>query len=229
MNERQNGRLASLNRVDNTLKAWKVSGPQLDGPVKELRLIVKRIASSSAKQYDAGTGREGFAIGLGAQRRTLRDVHMHPISARRELLTWAPNAERALRLPHASVGNEKLLVAAKAMADAVGPRGARVLVKDAKFPKDFLEKLRAAIAEFEAVISGSVDRRSGGRAATAARAREVREGRKIVEMLNGLLKPRMRSERGFAEAWEEARRIPKKKGRPRTKNRRSGPKPASGE
>jgi hypothetical protein len=221
VNIRQEEKIASLAKANGLLNELPNRGPQVDMLTVELGQTLTRILNISTAQARANDARTGHADALEVAREKLRRGHMFPIARRgKRLLTWVPDVEKALRLPPGNLSHKQLLGAAETMASALTGKPAEFLIAEGHFPTDFLETLRAAAKDVEVLVAASIAVPTRRRNATSELAREVRHGRETLDDLEGLLMPRMRVEPGLAKRWREARRLQKKTGRPRTRNKR---------
>jgi hypothetical protein len=225
MNVKQEQRFESLEKSLVLLRSEKHLEPHVVPLVRDLAHTIDRVRRFDVDQLSASTARAGYPDYIKTRRRELYLVHMYQISRRGpELMKWGPKAEVALRLPHPSVGNPRLIAAAHAMATVVALKPS-LFIKEAQFHKDFLAKLRAATRNLATVIDESKENTRRLKAATTALARELSHGRTVLRTLDGVLKARMHDDPGFADGWRAASRVPKRTGRPKAKKRKPGPPP----
>ena len=183
---------------------------------------MKRSDDLIPEQMSASHGRTDHAGGVKELRQELRDDHMYPIAKRgADLMTWSPEGERALRMPHPSMGSKRLVDAANAMAKAIDEDAEELFISEACFPRDFLEKLRAATLALHLRVAAEKNAPTRLREASEGLEREISRGRRLLDSLNGLLKPLMRKDKQFAYHWQRKRRLPAKPGRPRSKGKHS--------
>ena len=117
-------------------------------------------------------------------------------------LKFAPGAEAALRVPHARASARVVAAAALRMADSLMPH-ARLLAS-AGVNKDFLRQMRQEARGLAITTRESSEFRRRRRQATAGLAAELKKGRGIVAVMEGMV---MLHDRSNIEEWRILRRI----------------------
>jgi hypothetical protein len=220
MDVKQKRRWKSLENSLALLHHQKTLEPQVKPLVRDLEAAIEQIWRLYGEQRSASLARRGYPTAIRRQRHELYALHMYRISRRGpELMKWGPKAEAALRLPHPSIGNPRLIAAAGAMAKVVALKPS-LFTREAHFPQDFLSRLRAATRKLASVIAESAENSLQLRTATTELARALSRGRRIVRTLDGVLKPRTHDDPAFGPLWRDASRIPKRTGRPKMKARK---------
>jgi len=220
MNVKQGKQWRSIKKALGILHAEDPKIPHAESLAREIHVTLAEIERLFGVQRGASEAREGHTLVVARVRGELRDRYMYPVARRGPaLMKWAPSAESALRLPHMSVGNARLIAAARAMVKVVALKPT-LFSQQAGFEKDLLSKLRASVRELEGAIAGCAEATRLLTKATREFGRAVTRGRSQLRMLEGVLKAYMHNNPGFARLWREATRIPEKLGRPRKKKRR---------
>lgn len=138
--------------------------------------------------------------------RRLREHHLRPIAAiAKASLSQSPGIGRALRMPAGNLGVFGLLSAARSIRTSIALYEP-VFVRNGR-PADFLEQLDAAIA----ALGESVDGRGGYvRRHVGARAgiqKELKRGRRAVEMLDSIVRVAFEGNDVVLAEWEIAKRV----------------------
>ena len=191
-----------------------------DGPlgplIVELEDAIAGIEERALAQSRARSLRGTSSSNVKRLRRAIRKGYMIPIRRRaKTLLRNLPGLTAALRVPHAKKSTAVLVAAAHAMAKAVQPYASEF--RKARFPKDFLTRLRSDARE---LAKGAAGVTTGSRQLTQATvdlARAFRHARDTEEAIDGLLLARFDEGVASAAEWRSARRIGKPRGRPRKK------------
>lgn len=141
-----------------------------------------------------------------ALRRTLRELHLRPISKiARALLADRPGIDKALKMPAPRLGTTKLIDEANAMADAVRAH-ASTFVENGR-PEDFLQRLNVAIEDLQGALLGKARWRGTKVGATAGLAEEVRRGRSAVELVDAMVTTLFAGDDERLAQWRSARRV----------------------
>lgn len=138
--------------------------------------------------------------------RRLRERHLRPIAAiAKATLSQSPGIGRALRMPAGNLGVFGLLSAARSIRTSIALYEP-VFVRNGR-PADFLEQLDAAIA----ALGESVDGRGGYvRRHVGAKAgiqKELKRGRRAVEMLDSIVRVAFEGNDVVLAEWEIAKRV----------------------
>ena len=151
-------------------------------------------------QQDAGARNAlGATQKLNALKTALRFDHMRAIAeiARRRLAT-VPEF-KALKLPPAQLATNRLLVAAKAMGVAAAPYASTFTALG--LAPDFLDRLQAAVDELAQGLNTRKQHTDGHAGATVGVAANITEGHGIVELMDSLVRPRIRSNPVLLTNW----------------------------
>jgi hypothetical protein len=141
-----------------------------------------------------------------ALRKALREEHLRPIAQiARATLAEAPGIERALKMPPYGLGPLKLVAEANAMRTAAAQYQPQFVL--AGRPADFLEQLDAAAGAVLQSMLGKA--RSLGRqvGAGAGIDREIRRGRRAVEVIDTIVRAAFRGDQNVLAKWRNARRV----------------------
>jgi hypothetical protein len=222
MNERQKRKLRSIYDSVGLLQRERIKDRQIQLLQRDLEHSLEMVQQLKTRQeYVAGL-REEHTDRIAHARKILREVYMYPISRRGPaLMKWAPQAEAALRLPHETVGNVKLLASVHAMVKVVALKPS--LFVEAGFEKGFLTAFRAVIRNLEREIADSAENRRELTRFTAELERAISRARAQGRQMDGLLRPYIFSHRGFGVRWRDAWLIPGRLGRPKKKKGRKHP------
>jgi hypothetical protein len=224
MNERQRVKLRSIYDVVILLRLKKFKDRQIQLLQRDLEHSLALAQRLEGDQLTESKMREEHTDRVARARRILRDVYMYPISRRGPaLMKWAPQAELALRLPHETVGNARLLASARAMAKVVALKPS--LFVEAGFEKGLLVAFRAAIRKLELEIAGSRRNTRELTRLTAELEPAISRARAQGRQMDGLLRPYIFSHASFGIEWRQAWLIPGRLGRPKKKKKAKKPPP----
>ncbi|HEY4303648.1 MAG TPA: hypothetical protein VGM82_04240 [Gemmatimonadaceae bacterium] len=210
MRYRQNAVLGSLRRAQQFFERNSEKLGHLN-PTIHTRLaeIVEELSALSVEQITARQGSIGETSRIHALRVALRFKHMLPIvSMARYKLPEVPEFA-AFTMPRGRVTSERLVVAAKAFAEAATPHAQTLM--SGLWPT-FLEDLHAATQALTDAIDerGSlVGRRSG---ATEGLADAVKRGRGLLRALNAIVLAEVGEDAQLRQEWATASRIRQKPG-----------------
>lgn len=179
--------------------------------------LAKRIEDVSLEQGTARTQLPTDGNEIRALRLELREGHMLPLSRlAKTVLKYAPNVERALKVPHARANTEVLLATEKHLRRALKPH-AKLLIKVGGLEKDFLARMSAAARRLQ-LRSQQTD------SAMRRRSKATRELRQAlsqaalqVALIDGLVRPLIRDDASLETVWRLSKRIPPRRGRPKKK------------
>lgn len=149
-----------------------------------------------------------------------REKMMPLVRIVRPLRKYAPGVERVMSVPHARSDAVTVANAAREMAKVLKPH--QRLLKSAGLPDDFLAEMRREAEVLAASVKRSEKVRRVRSAATAAIARELKEAKKHVTVIEGILMFHQKDETKLS-MWKSDRRVGARIGRPKRKKRPSPP------
>lgn len=133
----------------------------------------------------------------------------------KDLLKFAPGAERNFKVPAERTPAAKVAAAGERMAKAAKPH--RKLFVEVGLSKDFVTRL----ATDSKALSERAAKSSEGKrllsVATAEIPRQIRAGRQAISILDALLMEPIRNKEFNAAGWRTSKRVRARKGRPRKK------------
>jgi hypothetical protein len=183
--------------------------PESPGYAKQKRsfdVVVARLVNHAANQVTGRRMRHAEVARQVAVRRTLREEHLSPIAQiARATLAHAPGIDKALRMPDYYIGPLKLLAEARAMREAAKLYEEQFM--KAGQPDDFLERLDRAIEALrQSVISNSreLGRQMG---ATAGLEMEIRRGRRLVDIIDTIVRDAFYDDKAIMAEWRTAKRV----------------------
>lgn len=132
----------------------------------------------------------------------------------RPLLKFAPGVERVMRVPHARSDSLTIANAALAMVKMLKPH--QKLLVSAGLPTEFLADLRRDAENLAQSARRAEKIRAERSSATAAIARELKEAKKHVTVIEGILMFHGMDEVAQIR-WRLSRRVGPKMGRPKQK------------
>lgn len=142
----------------------------------------------------------------------LRNAHMGPIAEfARARLTGTPNFA-ALTPAAGRFRGERLVNAARAMADAAAPFAAQFT--EASFPADFLDQLRLAGEEVRSSIDARATKHGQRAGATQGLNAALTEGLASLRAISPVVKRALRGNDALLAEWRSASRVTRKAGRP---------------
>ena len=201
-------------RVEEFLAAhnFEDGAANLGKQAAELKDVVEQLSRQSLDQE------AGFRLTKAQTKHTrelrarLWELHMLPIARVAREVFGIAGMDRALRLPHMSSPNERVVSAAGAMAEAA-ERQQSAFVEHG-LPPDFVTSLRSAAAEF-ATVMGTRDGNQRRRVeATATVKVLVKRGRRALRLLNAILRPRLAHDPSLLSAWDNVRAVKEARGQP---------------
>ena len=136
--------------------------------------------------------------------RALRRQHMRPIVriARAKVPKVAQLA--AMTLPPLRTNSTALATQAGSIADAVQPYAQEFV--DAGLPADFTARMRAAAAALVQSIGGKGDHRQQRIGATTALDQQVQQAKRVVAVLDGLVRAQLDEQEPLVSQWRAASR-----------------------
>jgi len=214
MQTKQGNMLRSLRAAESFLNdnAARLADVVNTGVRQELTDATTALAALVSDQSGHDLASQGATLNQRALRVTLIRDHMLPISRiARANLPQTPQIE-PLRMPAGKPTAEILVAAATGMAKAALPY-ADVFIR-AALPVDFIAQLEKAA---QALLDSLNDReQSQGKrtGATTDLQAKLRDGRKIVHILDALVKSALKNEPGLLANWNAVKRVKLVPGRP---------------
>jgi len=215
MESRQQRTMAAFENVLAFLKEHPIKPePPLLGRMRSsLQAMVRQLQAAAAGQVSRTRSMGDIAERLGARRLAMRKEMMALVRIARPLLKFAPDAELALRVPHARADTEAVAHAAMAMTKALAPH-AEVL-EDAGYEKGFFAEFSARARRL-AEAAGDAERARNERGRlTADIASAVKEGMRLVMVIEGMVMRAFADQSGTLVYWRNQRRVSKRIGRPK--------------
>jgi hypothetical protein len=207
-------RIASVVRVSEFGKKWRLETPPYGAVLTRLHAAAERLTGLANEQQNAHSDWQGYSHVVDLLRIDLRRKHLIKYARiGKEVFENVAGAEAAFTVPPARVSTTALVHFADAMASFIEKDVQGFL--DRQQPADFLERIRATTEELRAhqrTIEASIARQT---AATAALAKEVPIARRDISILEGLLEDRLSEGGTFETAWRKARKLGKRMGPPR--------------
>lgn len=213
MQTKQGNMLQSLRNVEVFLDA---NATQLAGVVQSdvrqrLTDAITSLESHVSAQTEGTFGSKGATQKHKALRRALIRDHMIPI-ARIAAADLPDTPElRSLRLPASGVSVQRLAAAAHGMADAA-QKYADTFTR-ATLPADFAAQLAAAADAMIASIGDRTKNLLVRRGATEGLKNTLAGGRRIVGVLDALVRSKLQDQPSLLAAWESAKRVTQRPGR----------------
>jgi hypothetical protein len=203
----QNQRNESYQRVKDFLKVH--APPESQGYLvqkKKFDNIVATLTDHSSGQVEGRRLRHAEVSRQRALRTALREQHLSPIAQiARAMLADAPGIEKALRMPAHNLNPLRLIAEANAMRSAATPYEAQFV--EAGRPADFLAQLDAATEAVRQSILGKARNLGQQVGARAGLAKEIKRGRRAVDVLETIVKAAFRDDPNILAEWRSAKRI----------------------
>lgn len=170
---------------------------ELDAAATQLEAL----GETQGSQLRQGRGERTNELRLA---RSLRRQHIRPIVriARAKVPQVAQLS--AMSLPPLKTNSTALATQAGEIADAVQPN-AQVFV-DAGLPADFIARMRTAAAQLVQSIGGKGSHRSQRIGATTALDKEVQQARRVVAVLDALVRAQLDEQEPLVSEWRAASR-----------------------
>jgi hypothetical protein len=215
MDNRQERTVAAYKRVLLHLDAHPLSPtpPLLQKTRSQLEAGIRRMEALAQQQHSARLAAQGLPTS-DLSRKLRRETMMPLVRVARPLLKFAPGVERVMRVPHARSDARTVATAAMEMAKALKPH--QKLLISAGLPNDFLAAMRREAELLVASTKRFENVRRVRSTATAALARELKEARKHVTVIEGILMFHQKDET-TAFMWKHQRRVGARIGRPKRK------------
>ena len=189
-----------------------MNAPELLAAYEELETACESLGQAAVRQVNANPA--AYGRGLKNLRRELRVVHLLRIRKRgRVLLKGLPGIDESLRVPHDRAPNDKLIAAAKRIADAVRPH-AKVFHR-AMFSKDFIKRMERAADALAKAAEAPPEVRSARPLATKELKKAISDARLVVDSLDGLMAAHYSPRSPELSTWRKAKRVGARVGRPR--------------
>lgn len=179
----------------------------------QLQGCIDRLQILRQQQHSAGLAVDGPRP-RDASRKLRREKMMPLVRIARPLLKFAPGVERVMRVPHARSDAITVANAAREMAKMLKPH--QKLLRSAGLPNDFLAELRRDADTLAESVKRSERVRRVRSEATAAIARELKEARKHVTIIEGILMFHLKDTTKLS-VFQSGRRIGARIGRPKRK------------
>jgi hypothetical protein len=203
----QKQQIESYQRVQDFLKAHPP--PESPGYLvqkKKFDDIVATLTNHSSGQAEGRRLRRAAVSRQPALRKALRDQHLAPIAQiARALLADAPGIEKALRMPAYNLNPLRFIAEANAMRSAAAPYEAQFI--EAGRPADFLAQLDAATEALRQSILGKARNLGQQVGARAGLASEIKRGRRLVDVLDTIVKAAFLDDADVLAEWRSAKRI----------------------
>lgn len=204
---RQKQVVEAYERVQDFLAANPApAGTSYGRPKELLDETVARLTEHRTDQVAGGRLSRAERNREGALRRSLRELHLRPISKiAKATLADAPGIDKALKMPAPQLSTTKLINEAKAMRDAV-TQYSPTFVTNGR-PEDFLARLDVAIEELRGAMLGKARNLGTKVGAKAGLEQEIKRARNAVEMLDAIVTTVFANDRERLAKWRIARRI----------------------
>src|SRR3954466_925917 len=206
MKLRQSVLLDTAHRVQTFLdENTSVIGTTLTSARQNFDNAVLQLTTMAATQTGSAIAAKGATARQRALRATLRNNHMHPVATVAKLLLSDVPEIGALAVKATTLGTPQLVAAAQGMANAAGPYE-HVFIQNG-LPDDFIPKLRGAADNLTASLSGQQHSRAA--VSGAVQGMRVQEGRvrKLLQLLNALVVPKLGTDAMLLAKWKAARAI----------------------
>jgi hypothetical protein len=198
--------LAALRQTQNLLDTnTAVLGTiNASGARRDLDAAVTQLEALGETQGSHRTQARGERTNELRLARALRRQHIRPIVriARAKVPEVAQLS--AMNLPPLKTNSTALATQAGAIADAVQSH-VQVFV-DAGLPADFIPRMRAAAGQLVKSIGGKGDHRTQRIGATTALDKEVQQARRVVAVLDGLVRAQLDEQEPLVSQWRSASR-----------------------
>jgi hypothetical protein len=218
-------KLQMIRRV-RELVGDRANDPELQEPVSQLDAVLTRLRESSVSQDHAMRRRRSLTASIHASARALRLDLLRPAYLAMAAAFPGGDGEveslrQATRPPAQGANYERLLVAARSMAQAIEQHEAQFVA--AALPARFAERLLAAAAALEGLIVARASEEQRRMAATRGNAVESRRGVALVRLIAALVQPSLRGDPQRSAEWAKAVKLAY---RPLSSARRETPNPS---
>jgi hypothetical protein len=207
MQTKQGNMLQSLRNVDVFLdqNATQLAGVVQSDVRQRLTAAIKSLEAQVSAQSEGSFGSMGATQRHQALRRALIRDHMMPI-ARIAAADLPDTPElRPLRMPASGASVQRLAAAAYGMAETA-QKYAEIFTQ-ASLPADFAAQLCTAADAMIASIGDRTKSRLVHRGATEGLKNSLAAGRKIVGVLDALVRSRLQDQPSLVAQWELAKRV----------------------
>ena len=220
-----NDQLRQWGSIQNSLLFLRLPGHQT--PRLSIRLAkleradaeIAALSSTQSRESNSRDARKGTLL-----RVALRKHHLKVINRDAKLfLVGEPGVKDMFRMPHMRIADSKLVDAARRIVDNAKPFE-DTFINEAGYRADFITRAEKAIDALAAHIKEpdtAVNRRSRARASIPD---ALREGRRILDAIDGIIDDEFADDKSTRDLWKRARRLPGKIGRPKN-TWRPPPKP----
>jgi hypothetical protein len=214
-------RWESLERVQRFMHADAPDDPRFTSLRKELDEVCARLRENIQRQASAANTLAADGITIRNLAEELREDQLMPIVRRaKSIVRNQPKREEMLKVPHKHATGDE--TAAYALALAAWLQKYSTAFVDVGFSKDFLKKLAASATTLAAACKHSGSQRRARTQATAAIEQDLQRGVVLRSAIDGVLQPFFKTVKGLRFAWKLARRVQKRRGRPKKRRRPPG-------
>jgi hypothetical protein len=207
----------TIQRVDDLLREQDFPGTAIRAAAKRLAIVRAELDELKVREVDAKHNVPWDGKEIRKRCRNLRKEYLLPISraakAIEGFMEHTPNAKAALRVPHLTESAEKHVEAGERFATFLKTHRAGFL-KETKFDRDILSKLRAATDELRAQSRFATRWRKERSALIREIKSLLKRGRNQIGLLASMLEPLLIA-RKLVGSWERAGRVGVKLGRKR--------------
>ena len=203
----QSTALRSFRRVTEFLAAHTPTDMPASFGVQmaELEDVMKALSATTHEQDAVQRSTRSETQRQKALRQVLWQKHMLPVARLAREAFGVPGVEEALRMPKVTADNDRLVAAARGMADAAEVK--KELFTREGLNDDFVEQLRGAARELADSLLARVESVRRRVLATASVEAQVSRGRSAVRKINAILAPRLAGNADLVAAWENAKRL----------------------
>lgn len=188
----------------------------------KLQICVDRLEKLGLEEYTLKPSRRGEGTQTAHLRRRLRREYMIPLArVGKQILKFAPQVGRTLKVPHAHASHRELVTTAEVMLKTVRPHQKLFFAEN--FSKAFFTEFRDLTRELRRIATTSSDRHRKFAEVTRALQAEIAIGNEALRAIDGLFLGREDRDPQFASTWKHALRTPKPLGRPPAKKRKPRP------
>ena len=168
--------------------------------------VVTRLTEHTTDQLSGRRLSKGEVDKQKALRKELRDVHLGPIAQiARALLSAAPGIDKALKRPNDNLATLKYVAEALAIRDAVRTYAPSFV--QAGRPEDFLEQLEQCAEALRQSVLGKGRRIGQTAGATMGLTDEIKRGRKVVLVLDTIVRSAFAHNGDVLGRWRSVKRI----------------------
>lgn len=206
-----NGEVRNTYRCFRRVEEFLAAHNFEDGPATlgkqaaQLREVVEQLSRQSLDQEAGFRLTKAQTKHQRELRQRLWEQHMQPIARVAREVFGIAGMDRALKLPHMSCPNERIVSAAGAMAEAAERQQSAFL--EHGLPADFVASLRSAAAEL-ATVMGTRDGNQRRRVEATAEMNELlKRGRRALRLLNAIVRPRLAHDPSLLAAWDTVRTV----------------------